>query len=107
MWALQLGVFWEEGLEDSYEANREGNGSNNVTEGDAANPPASTGETEAQRPKRPPESMAGSHMRLIIGYDPKARLIYYTDSWGPGHEMKKMDPAEAWAATMALFVMEP
>lgn len=106
MWALQLGMFWEEGLEDSYEANREGPDSKGP-EVAPDKPELTAGESEAKRPKRPPEYMAGSHMRLIIGYDPKARLIYYTDSWGPGHEMKKMDLAEAWAVTMALFVLEP
>lgn len=107
MWALQLGMFWEERLEDSYEANREGQDKSGEAEAEAATPKPAPAEVKAQRPKRPPESMSGGHMRLIIGYDPKAQLIYYTDSWGPGHEMKKMDLAEAWAVTMAVFVLEP
>ena len=100
-------MFWEEGLEDSYEANREGVRPDPTADNDAAKPPVAPPEPKAERPKRPPGFMAGSHMRLIIGYDPKARLIYYTDSWGPGHEMKKMDLAEAWAVTMAVFLLEP
>ncbi len=51
--------------------------------------------------------MAGSHLRLIIGYDAKERVIYYSDSWGPGREMKQMNLEEAWAVTMALFLLEP
>ena len=107
MWALQLGMFWEEKLEDSFEANRDGTNPKADSAEAGEKPKPSGEEPPAQRPKRPPESMSGGHMRLIIGYDPKARLIYYTDSWGPGHEMKKMDLAEAWTVTMALFVLEP
>ena len=90
LWALQLGMFWEDRLEDSFEASR-----------------GTTPKTAAPRPPRPPEYMSGGHMRLIIGYDPKEKLIYYTDSWGPGHEKKKMSLEEAWAVTMGLFVVEP
>jgi len=113
MWALQLGMFWEDKLEDSYEANRdkekdEADGDEEKP-ADAADPatPKAAPEPPPDRPKRPPESMSGGHMRIILGYDPKARLIYYSDSWGPGHEMKKMSLEEAWAVTMGLFIVEP
>ncbi len=96
MWALQLGMFWEDHLEDSFEASR-------GTPASSPKPPASPSE----RPKRPPEFMSGGHMRLIIGYDPKEKLIFYTDSWGPGHEKKQMSLQEAWAVTMGLFIVEP
>lgn len=98
LWALQLGMFWEDRLEDSYEANRDGS---------AAAPEKGPAPAVIDRTQRPPASMSGGHLRIIIGYDSKAGLIYYTDSWGPGHEMKKMDIAEAWAVTMGLFVLEP
>ena len=107
MWALQLGMFWEEGLEDSYEANRFKKASGeDPAVADPAQPEPDA-ELPATRPARPPASMAGGHMRLIIGYDPKARLIVYTDSWGPGHEMKQMSLEEAYTVTMALFMVEP
>lgn len=119
MWALQLGMFWEERIEDSFEANRDkpkgsvdkaededGDEAENQTdevEEKKAKPAAGT---PPKRPKRPP-GVSGGHMRLIIGYDPKERVVFYTDSWGPGHEMKKMSIEEAWTVTMALFIVEP
>ncbi|MCW1883127.1 C39 family peptidase [Luteolibacter flavescens] len=54
----------------------------------------------------------GGHMRLIIGYnftsaDPGEHKIYYTDSWGSGHEKKEMRADEAYCMTMALYSMVP
>jgi hypothetical protein len=46
-------------------------------------------------------------MRLIIGYNPTTEEIYYTDSWGDGHEKKKMRADEAYCMTMALYSMVP
>ncbi len=44
----------------------------------------------------------GMHMRLIIGYNDKEKKIIYSDSWGAGHEQKKMSWEDAW--TMTTFV---
>lgn len=66
-WTLQLGMFKEEGLPQTY----------------------------------------GGHMRLIFGYNPETEEIYYTDSWGEGHEKKKMRADEAYCMTMALYSMVP
>ena len=49
--------------------------------------------------------VAGGHMRLIIGYDKDN--IYFTDSWGAGHELGSMSAANALEATNGLFVMHP
>ena len=49
----------------------------------------------------------GGHMRLIFGYNPTTEEIYYTDSWGEGHEKKKMRMDEAYCMTMALYSMIP
>ncbi|MFC7336645.1 hypothetical protein ACFQY0_05615 [Haloferula chungangensis] len=52
----------------------------------------------------------GGHMRLIIGYnfeDPEVPMIYYTDSWGEGHSLKKMRADEAYCMTTALYAMVP
>lgn len=49
----------------------------------------------------------GGHMRLIIGYNEATEEIYYTDSWGAGHEKKKMRADEAYCMTMALYSMVP
>lgn len=56
-----------------------------------------------------PQSFGG-HMRLITGYnfdDPEVPLIYYSDSWGEGHEQKTMRLDEAWCMTMGLYAMIP
>ncbi|MDB6132891.1 MAG: hypothetical protein JWM59_1134 [Verrucomicrobiales bacterium] len=112
MWALQLGMFWEDKIEDSYEANRDRSGGedddtkDDANAGDSPKPPKGE-EAQPKRDKRPPEYMSGGHMRLIIGYNLKEKKIYYTDSWGPGHEIKGMDIGDAWTATMAIFMIEP
>ncbi len=49
----------------------------------------------------------GGHMRLIIGYNAKTREVYYSDTWGMGHELKKMPLADAWTITTGLFSLEP
>lgn len=49
----------------------------------------------------------GGHMRLIIGYNPKAQEILYSDSWGPGHELKRMKADDAWTITTAIMTIEP
>lgn len=49
----------------------------------------------------------GGHMRLIIGYNEKKDEIIYTDSWGPGHEFKRMSAANAFTSTMHLITLKP
>lgn len=49
----------------------------------------------------------GGHMRLIIGYNDKTREILYSDSWGAGHELKRMPLDRAFAITTGLFSIEP
>jgi len=49
----------------------------------------------------------GGHMRLIIGYNPKTSEILYSDSWGAGHELKRMNQGKAYAITMTLNTIEP
>ena len=59
---------------------------------------------------------AGGHIRLIIGYverkDPKTKKteikeILYTDSWGAGHELKRMPADWAFAITHDAFFLKP
>jgi len=50
---------------------------------------------------------AGGHMRLIIGYNPKTEEILYSDSWGAGHELKRMAAADAWTITTGTMSIEP
>lgn len=115
MWALHLGLFWEEKIEESFEANRYAT-TTEETETDKEDEEYVKKEAERRakemeelrkKEKRPPSYMQGGHMRLIIGYDIAENALYYTDSWGPGHEMKKMKLEEAFAGTMALMILEP
>jgi hypothetical protein len=50
---------------------------------------------------------AGGHMRLIIGYNQKSDEVLYTDSWGAGHELKRMPSADAWTITTGAMSIEP
>ncbi len=49
----------------------------------------------------------GGHMRLIIGYNDKKREILYTDTWGAGHELKRMPAEWAWTISHCLMYMKP
>ena len=46
-------------------------------------------------------------MRLIIGYNDKKKEIIYTDSWGAGHEKKRMPSDWAFVATHCLIALIP
>lgn len=50
---------------------------------------------------------SGGHMRLIIGYNEKTHEILYTDTWGAGHELKRMPADWAFAITHDLFFLKP
>lgn len=60
-------------------------------------------------PEDPPlqEQAAGGHMRMIIGYNLEKEQILFSDSWGAGHALKRMDADDACQATHGLFVMKP
>jgi hypothetical protein len=52
----------------------------------------------------------GGHLRLIIGYnfkDPKKPEIIYTDSWGAGHEHKRMSLDDAFFITRGVYTVVP
>jgi len=49
----------------------------------------------------------GYHMRLIIGYNDKKNEVLYTDSWGAGHELKRMPVEWAWTITRCTMYMKP
>ncbi len=56
--------------------------------------------------KNIPQS-GGGHMRLIIGYNAKTNDILFSDSWGAGHELKRMPAVDAWTITTSLTKIEP
>ncbi len=53
------------------------------------------------------QQAGGGHMRMIIGYNEKEGDLIFSDSWGAGHEMKRMKMNHAFQATHGLFVMHP
>ena len=50
---------------------------------------------------------AGGHMRLIIGYNAESKEILYSDTWGAGHELKRMPEEWAWTITANMFYLKP
>lgn len=53
------------------------------------------------------QQAAGGHMRMIIGYNLKDRKVIFTDSWGAGHEFKRMKIRDAFRATTGIFTITP
>ncbi len=51
--------------------------------------------------------IGGGHMRLIIGYNEDKEEIIFSDSWGAGHEKKRMAGPDASAATLGLYLLKP
>ena len=50
---------------------------------------------------------SGGHMRLVIGYNDKTKEVLYTDSWGAGHELKRMPEDWAWTITTSCMFLRP
>lgn len=59
-----------------------------------------------ENPQLTPQA-AGGHMRMIIGYNDETEEILFSDSWGAGHELKRMRMSHAYQATHGLFVLKP
>ncbi|MCB1275525.1 C39 family peptidase [Prosthecobacter sp.] len=64
-----------------------------------------------EKPEDPPLPGAGQtrggHMRMVIGYNLAKNQILFTDSWGAGHELKRMAMLDAYDVTMGLYSMAP
>lgn len=58
-------------------------------------------------PETPPVHGIGGHMRIIIGYNDRTGEILYTDSWGPGHELKRLPLVDAWTMSLGLYTVQP
>jgi hypothetical protein len=60
-------------------------------------------------PEEPPltAQTGGGHMRMIIGYNEATGMLIFSDSWGAGHEMKRMKIAHGLAATHGLYQLVP
>lgn len=59
-----------------------------------------------EKPQLNPQT-AGGHMRMIIGYNDKTEEIIFSDSWGAGHEVKRMKMSHAYNASQGLFCLKP
>jgi hypothetical protein len=53
------------------------------------------------------QQAGGGHMRMIVGYNDKTGHVLFSDSWGAGHELKRMTMGNAYLATHGLFAMSP
>lgn len=49
----------------------------------------------------------GSHTRMIIDNKDKNERLIFLDSWGAGHEIKRMNLTDAYSATRGLFAILP
>ncbi len=49
----------------------------------------------------------GGHMRLLIGFNDRTQEVLYTDTWGAGHELKRLPLADAWTITLGLYSFQP
>ncbi len=49
----------------------------------------------------------GGHMRIIVGYNQTTNEVLYSDSWGQGHEEKRMAMDDAWTITDGLSSLQP
>ncbi len=49
----------------------------------------------------------GGHMRMIIGYNMAKDQVLFSDSWGAGHELKRMNVTDALKATSGIYEVEP
>lgn len=49
----------------------------------------------------------GGHFRLLIGYNERTESVFYSDTWGAGHEKKEMSLQQAWAISHSLFTFAP
>ncbi|MCF6174503.1 MAG: C39 family peptidase [Victivallaceae bacterium] len=58
-------------------------------------------------PEQGKKQSNGGHLRLIVGFNKATETIFYSDTWGKGHELKKMPYKQAWAMSTGLYLMPP
>jgi hypothetical protein len=65
--------------------------------------------TLGRYPEDPPLRMQteGGHMRMIIGYNEEKQQVLFSDSWGAGHELKRMSLLDALQASHGLYQLLP
>jgi len=55
----------------------------------------------------PARQGGGGHMRMFIGYNEKAKELIFSDSWGRGHEVKRIDAKAAFVVTSGIYDIIP
>ena len=66
-----------------------------------------SGSRRGARPGNRGEPVLEGHLRLITGYNSKTGEILYSDTWGVGHEEKRMPLNDAWMITEGLYAVIP
>ena len=56
---------------------------------------------------KPVRQSGGGHMRMIMGYNTEKDEIIFSDSWGLGHEIKRMPAKSAFIVSSGLFEIIP
>ncbi len=59
------------------------------------------------RPGQKNERILEGHLRLIVGYNASTGEVLYSDTWGAGHEEKRMSLEDAWVITEGLYAVVP
>ena len=62
---------------------------------------------QEMNPPQTTMTQRGGHARLIIGYNAKTQECLYSDSWGAGHELKRMSYETAWLMHQFCFLLIP
>ena len=56
---------------------------------------------------KPARQGGGGHMRMIMGYNEKTNELIFSDSWGNGHEIKRIDAASAMLVSSGIYEIRP
>lgn len=56
---------------------------------------------------KPAMQGGGGHMRMIIGYNTEKQEIIFSDSWGLGHEVKRLPLKSAYIVTKGIYEIAP
>ncbi len=56
---------------------------------------------------QPVRQNGGGHMRMIIGYNKKTDEVIFSDSWGNGHEIKRITTKAAFVVTSDIYEIIP
>jgi len=61
----------------------------------------------ARFPRRRPCMVSAAICALLSVITTVPGKILYSDSWGPGHELKRLSLVDAWTMTLGLYTVQP